>query len=349
MTPLRTFRATAPIRICDNGGWTDTWVARHGKVFNIAVRPLVTVRVDVFPRDSRDASVVLDVQNRGMRYAPDLQAASWGPHPLLEAAFREIRPPEDVDIEVVITSDAPVGASTGTSASVVVALLGALDHLGGGCRSNQEIAGAAHAVETVHLGQQSGIQDQLCAAFGGANFIDMGEYPRAVVTPLPLPDPIRHELDRRFALIYLGRPHSSSAVHEKVVKNLERLGPDCAPLDRLRRAAERARDALVAGDLAALGSAMRDNTNVQAELHPELVHEDAWRVIQTAQAHGAVGWKVNGAGGDGGSITLLASDKPGSTDAMVQAIVAANPRLVAIPIEISSDGLRVAESLITNH
>ena len=342
MTPLRTFHATAPIRVCDNGGWTDTWVARHGKVFNIAVRPLVTVRVDVFPHGSRDARVVLDVQNRGMRYAPDLEATNWGPHPLLEAALHEIRPPDAVDIEVTITSDAPAGASTGTSASLVVALLGALDHLGGGGRSRQEIAAAAHAVETVRLGQQSGIQDQLCAAFGGANFIDMTEYPRAMVTPLPLPDPIRHELDRRLALIYLGRPHSSSAVHEKVVKNLERLGPDCAPLDRLRRAAEHARDALVAGDIAALGSAMRTNTHVQAELHPELVHEDAWRIITIAEAHGAAGWKVNGAGGDGGSITLLASDQPGSTRAMVQAIVADNPRLVPIPIEISRDGLLVS-------
>ena len=341
MTLLRTLHATAPIRICDNGGWTDTWVARHGKVFNIAVRPLVTVRVDVFPRLSRDARVVLDVQNRGMRYAPDLHAAGWGPHPLLEAALREIRPPDDIDIDVTIRSDAPAGASTGTSASVVVALLGALDRLGGGDATKQEIAGAAHAVETVHLGQQSGIQDQLCAAFGGANFMEITEYPRAVVSPLPLPDPIRRELDRRLALVYLGRPHSSSAVHEKVVRNLEQLGPDCAPLDALRRAAEHARDALVSGDLAALGSALRDNTRVQAQLHPELVHSDAWRAIEIADAHGAAGWKVNGAGGDGGSITFLASDEPGSKRKMVEAILADNPRLVPIPIVISRGGLRV--------
>ena len=337
----RRIHATAPIRICDNGGWTDTWVARHGKVFNIAVRPLVTVRVDVFPHRSRDARVVLDIQDRGMRYAPDLHAANWGAHPLLEAAFREVGPPEDVDLEVMIRSDAPAGASTGTSAAVVVALLGALDRLSGGCRTRQQIASAAHAVETVHLGQQSGIQDQLCAAFGGANFIEMTEYPRAVVSPLPLPDSIRRALDERLALIYLGRPHSSSAVHEKVVKHLEQLGPDCPPLEDLRRTAERARDALVAGDLDALGSAMRDNTKVQAELHPELVHEDSWRAIEIADAHGACGWKVNGAGGDGGSITFLSSGKAESKQAMMQAIVADNPRLVPIPIAISPEGLRV--------
>ena len=86
---------------------------------------------------------------------------------------------------------------------------------------------------------------------------------------------------------------------------------------------------------------MRDNTKVQAGLHPELVHADSWRAIKIADAHGASGWKVNGAGGDGGSITFLGSSKPESTRAMVQAIVADNPRLVPIPIEISRDGLRV--------
>jgi D-glycero-alpha-D-manno-heptose-7-phosphate kinase len=338
---IRTIHATAPIRICDNGGWTDTWVARRGKVFNLAVRPLVGVRIDAFPAGSRGARVVLHAENYGVRYAPVLEASTWGPHPLLEAAFREIPPPVGVDIEVTIRSDAPAGASTGTSAAVLVALLGALDRLAQGHRTPQEIAMAAHAVETVHLGRQSGIQDQLASAFGGSNFIEIADYPRAVVTPLPLPETVRRALQRRMALIYLGRPHSSSAVHEKVMRNLEGRGPDCAELEALRAAAERSRDALLAEDLDALGRAMRDNTATQAQMHPELVHRDAWRAIGIAAAHGAAGWKVNGAGGDGGSIALLAAARPGARRALVLAIVQDNPALVAIPIAISRDGLRV--------
>ena len=339
--PSRTIRATAPIRICDNGGWTDTWVARHGKVFNIAVRPLVNVRIDAFPAGTRDARVVLDAQNYGVRYAPALESSSWGPHPLLEAAFREIRPPDDLDIEVTIRSDAPAGASTGTSAAVVVALLGALNRLCNGHRTPQEIASAAHAVETVHLRRQCGIQDQLCSAFGGANFIEMTEYPHAVVSPLRLSDTVRRELQARLALIYLGRPHSSSAVHEKVVQDLERRGADCAQLNALREAAETARDALLAADYDALGRAMRDNTATQAELHADLVHRDAWRIIEIAAAHGAAGWKVNGAGGDGGSITVLSGARPAAKRAMVRAIIQDNRSLARIPIVISRAGLRV--------
>ena len=333
--------ATAPIRICDNGGWTDTWFARHGRVFNLAVRPVVRVRIDVYPRGRREAPVVIDARNYGMRYAPELNASGWGPHPLLEAAFREIAPPADRDIEVTIASKAPAGASTGTSAAALVALLGALDSVAGGHRTAHAIAGAAHAVETVHLRRQCGIQDQLCSAYGGVNFIEMPEYPRAVVSQLPLSDALRYELQRRLAVIFLGRAHSSSAVHEKVVKNLEQRGPDCSELDALRAAAVRARDAVAAGDVAALGAAMRDNTATQATLHPELVHADAWRVIEIAAAHGAAGWKVNGAGGDGGSITLLRSSDRAARQAMLREIVEDNPALVPIPIVLSREGLRV--------
>jgi D-glycero-alpha-D-manno-heptose-7-phosphate kinase len=339
--PVPSLYSTAPIRICDNGGWTDTWFARHGHVFNIAVRPVVGVRIDVFPRGSREARVLIDASNYGSRYAPDLEGSAWGPHPLLEAAFREIEPPRDADVEITIASKAPAGASTGTSAAALVALLGALDAVSGGRRTPHEIASAAHAVETVHLRRQCGIQDQLCSAYGGVNFIEMTDYPHAVVSRLPLADALRHELQRRLAVIFLGRAHSSSAVHEKVVRSLERRGAECAELEALRAAAIRARDAFVAGDLAALGAAMRDNTATQATLHAELVHADAWRVIEIAAAHGAAGWKVNGAGGDGGSITLLGSANRAARRAMLRAIREDNPGLVPIPVVISRDGVTV--------
>ena len=40
----RTVTATAPVRVCDLGGWTDTWFARRGLVVSIAVRPGATAR-----------------------------------------------------------------------------------------------------------------------------------------------------------------------------------------------------------------------------------------------------------------------------------------------------------------
>ena len=340
-SPHTIINASAPIRICDIGGWTDTWLARRGKVFNIAVSPLVRVQIEVFPRGARDAQVVINAENYGLRYAPALDGSSLGPHPLLEAAFRAIQPPHDADVEATIRSKVPAGASTGTSAAVLVALLGALDRLVGGRRTAPEVAKAAHDVETIQVGRQCGVQDQLCSAFGGVNFIEIIDYPRAVISRLDLASGTLRELERRLALIYLGRPHSSSAVHEKVMVELKRLGPDCAQLEGLRGAAERARDAALAGDFDALGRAMRRNTEAQAQLHADLVQRDARRVIEIATAHGAPGWKVNGAGGDGGSITVLCGAGAAAKRAMIRAVEQESSAFVSIPIEISRGGLRV--------
>ena len=40
--------ASVPVRICDNGGWTDTWFGGPGRVLNIAVVPGVEVAVTIY-------------------------------------------------------------------------------------------------------------------------------------------------------------------------------------------------------------------------------------------------------------------------------------------------------------
>src|SRR5205085_2762253 len=67
------------------------------------------------------------------------------------------------------------------------------------------------------------------------------------------------------------------------------------------------RDAIYAGDFEALGRTMVENTRAQQALHPALVSPAHQQIIDVAREHGAVGWKVNGAGGDGGSVTILTS------------------------------------------
>ncbi len=338
-TPLRIIRASAPIRICDNGGWTDTWFARHGKVFNIAVEPAVAVTILVHPPTRDAARVIIDATDFGDRYP--LHDGTRGRHPLLEAAVERARLPDDVTLEVSVTSPIPAGASTGTSAAVAVALVGALEHLAGRAPTPRDVARMAHALETEALKRQSGVQDQYCAAFGGINFIEITEYPEAQVTQLQIAETIRSELERRLVLIYLGNSHDSSQVHERVIAGLEDAGPEHPPLQALRRAADASRDAVLAGDLAALGRAMRENTDAQAALHPALVGPTIRRIIDIASHHDALGWKVNGAGGEGGTIALLAGDRADVRRAMIEDIERQNTSCREIPITLRTDGLKV--------
>ncbi len=339
----RIINSVAPIRVCDNGGWTDTWFAERGCIFNIGVYPYVEVQIEVQPRDGARHRVILNAENFGDRYAvfPRHERHEWIQHPLLEAAIDYMGVPEGLAAQISIYSEAPAGCSTGTSASVTVALIGALDQLTPGRLTPLEVAYAAHRIETEMLGQQSGIQDQLCAAYGGINYIEMFQYPYAAVSQILVPNPVWWELERRLCLIFLGRSHSSSAVHEMVIHGLEDAGPDNPQLERLRREARASRDAVYAGDFAALGQAMIRNTEAQRALHPALVSSEADQIIEIARAHGALGWKVNGAGGEGGSITLLCGASMSRKRAMLQAIEETNPLFQNIPLYLSRYGLRV--------
>lgn len=338
--PLLVINSVAPIRICDNGGWTDTWFARHGAIFNIGVYPYAEVQVHVYPADGRENRVTIHAENYGERYVVQPEKR-WDRHPLLEAAIEYMRAPKDLTFEVSIYSEAPSGASTGTSAAVSVALVGALDCLTPGRMTAHEAAYAAQRIETDMLHLQSGIQDQLCAAYGGINYIEMFEYPRASVSQIVVPNSIWWELERRLALVYLGKSHHSSEVHEMVIRGLESAGPDCKQLEDLRHTAARSRDALYDGDFDALGAAMIENTAAQERLHADLISPEARQVIAIAREHGAIGWKVNGAGGEGGSVTLLCGPLSYAKRSMIAEIEQENPTFKNIPIYLSRYGLRV--------
>ncbi len=322
MTGPRVIRSSAPIRICDLGGWTDTWFAGHGTVLNLAVTPRVEVRITVL--GTGHPPVVLYVQDYGDRYVVFPGQDLPGRHPLLEATIDEIGVPAGLCVEIALSSGVPAGCGTGTSAAVTVALVGALDALTPGRLSPLEVARQAHRIEVDRLGLQSGVQDQLCSALGGINLIEIPDYPDARVTQIATS--LWDELDTRLVLVPLGR-HNSSAMHQTVIGTLAAEGPDAPRLAVLRSLAREGAEALQAGDLVAFGAAMSANTDAQAALHQDLVSPQAHQVIEVARRHGALGWKVNGAGGDGGSLTLLTGGQRLPFD--------------AVPINLSSSGLRV--------
>ena len=292
----KTFVVLAPIRICDLGGWSDTWFAKHGAVLNIAVSPYAECRMEVAEVPQWRERFFFTVDDYGDRYRLDPQNVTFDRHPLLEACVKSMPIPKGLDVEISLHSSIPGGSSTGTSAAVTVALLRALDCLTPGRLTPDELATKAHEVETIHLGQQSGIQDQLCSAHGGISFIDMDEYPHATV--------------------------------------MDKLEP-------LRREAAVGRDALLAGDLAGFGAAMIRNTEAQANLHESLVSETARKIFDVAKHYGAIGWKVNGAGGDGGSVTILSGSDRYAQKAMLEEIKTMGDGIREIGIRLNDSGVHV--------
>jgi D-glycero-alpha-D-manno-heptose-7-phosphate kinase len=71
---------------------------------------------------------------------------------------------------------------------------------------------------------------------------------------------------------------------------------------------------------------------------------EASRVIEVAAAHGAIGWKVNGAGGDGGSVTVLSATKE-RKEALEHGVAALDTRFRVLPVQVSTVGLEVRGDL----
>jgi D-glycero-alpha-D-manno-heptose-7-phosphate kinase len=322
--------ATAPVRVADVGGWTDTWFGSPGRVCHVAVGPGVEVTASFAPR-SPDGAVHLLAPDVGLdRFVPVERPS--GAHALLDHAIAAIVAPDalpaDRGIEVRIRSHVPPGASLGTSASVLVALLGALDALlAEVSRSPDQLAVLAHQVETVRAGREAGVQDQWAAALGGAGLLAIGPYPEVRHEAIAVPARAAGELGERLVTVVFG-PHDSSLVHAQVINAM--VGCGGPEHDRARRSLRRlsslagdAAAALADGAIDAWAEVLVASTEAQRELHAGLVGPAHQAAIDVARASGALGWKVNGAGGDGGSLTVVAAD--GQADRLGSGIADLDP------------------------
>lgn len=345
-TPEAIIHSRAPLRVNDIGGWTDTWFAGRGSVLNMAVGPPVQVQAAVFSNPGRAAKrVFVRADDYGSSFWMTPERPSRRIHPLLQFCVAALPPPRDVRLEVRIHSPVPGGVSMGTSASVCVALLGALARASGRRLPGRSVARLAHRVETEMLGLQSGVQDQLCAAVGGICHIRLVRYPAAAVDKLRLDPAVIESLSRRLMVVDLGKPHCSSDLHEQVISLMKEENPRFETLRRMARLAGLARLGLERGDLQAFGRIMSENNERQRELCRELVSAEADEVIRLARKRRSAGWKVNGAGGRGGSLTVLASADDGERRALVRDIEALGRGIRTLPVSLSPSGLAVWRAL----
>jgi D-glycero-alpha-D-manno-heptose-7-phosphate kinase len=334
--------AVAPTRICDVGGWTDTHFARFGAVFNIAIYPYVEVQIHAALHGKSRGKVTIAVENYGTSYTLDPENIVFDKHPLIEAAIKRMSIPRGAALRINIFSSAPPGASMGTSAAVSVALIGALNALAEGTLAPHEAAVLAHSIETKDLKLECGVQDQIASAYGGISLIDITDFPHTRRTAVEIPDATWWELENRLVLTYIGKPHNSSETHKMVIAGLGDSAYKDKRLDKIRKLAYRARDALVKGDFNELGKVFNKNTDCQRALHKNLVCDKFEEIISVAKKFKALGCKVNGAGGDGGSIAILTDGDMSKKREMENTLVKRGFR--TIPIYLSRRGLRVWKS-----
>jgi D-glycero-alpha-D-manno-heptose-7-phosphate kinase len=328
-------RARAPVRCCDLGGWTDTRIVSEGRVLNIAVSLYthVTLHVGASPEitlescDTNDFEAVRDV--RRMEYNNVLD--------LFKAAIR--RTGVQRGVRIIVRSEAPPGSGLGSSAALGAATMAALSRFLRWNLLPYEIARESQALEVEELGLECGVQDQIAAAYGGINYMHVN-YPEARVFPLALDVPTLCELEDRMLLVYTGKSHFSTQMHQKVIAAFEAGEASThAAFRTLAECANRGKDALMTGDLDAFAEAMNDNWRAQKDLHPDITTPQVEELHARAVEAGAIGFKLNGAGG-GGSATILCRR---NRDHLVRRAVEALG-MQLLPFKIDVAGIRTWEA-----
>lgn len=337
----RVIMARAPVRNADLGGWRDTRLFSSGKVLNMAVRlytyvtlmPVEGEGVHIESHDLGDSEHIRNV--REMEYAGALG--------LLKAAIA--RSKAEGGFRLIVRSEAPPASGLGSSAALAVAMLGALRRYQDKIFLPHEIALEAQRIETVLLRLECGVQDQLAAAFGGINYIEV-HYPDARVTPVPVTDATLCELETNMLLVYTGRSHFSSATHRKVIEKFERKDPDTlAAFEVLDTTAEMGLEALMRGDIKRYAEALNVNWACQKRLHESITTPEVEELHARVTKLGCIGFKLNGAGAGGTAVMICARN---TTRDIVAAIENEFPdmRVYRAKIDIGRcQGLQVWEAL----
>ncbi len=303
--PPAVITAHAPMRFDLAGGWTDVppfSMEVGGAVLNIGIARYAQVTIRPYiPAHVRLASsdygqVIEGVPEDVLIYNGELD--------LLKAA---VRVAGLTGIDVSVGSDAPPGAGLGASASVGVALVGALNALRATSWPRASLADLAHRLEVEEIRVAGGRQDQYAALGGGCQFIEFRD-PAVHATRLALSDSVSQRLRDSLVLCYTGRSRVSGTIISTVMGNYRRAEPRTTQaLYRLRGIAVAMRDALLSGDLAAVGPLLLENWRCQKDLDASVTTPQLDSLFDIALRHGATGGKALGAGG-GGCLLFHAPD-----------------------------------------
>lgn len=312
---IRPAAAAAPVRLDLAGGWTDVppFSAREGGVVvNAAIGLLV--RAAVGP-EGPGFRIVAEDLGEELELPADSPLTADGRLDVHKAALRMHGVPPPVTLRT--RSDAPKGSGLGGSGALDVAITAALAAATAseGFPTSMDIpslAETAWRLETIEAGVPGGRQDQWAAALGGFNLLRFRD-PDVKRQPLRLDSAFRAELARRTVLCYTGASRLSGNTISRVMGAYERGESQVVGAFRgLCDVAERMAEALVSGNLFAVGALLSENWRLQQALDARMSTPEMARLEAAVRAAGALGGKAAGSGA-GGCMFFIAGDNVTAT------------------------------------
>jgi D-glycero-alpha-D-manno-heptose-7-phosphate kinase len=251
-------------------------------------------------------------------------------HPAAREVLKFMKIEEGVEIHY--DGDLPARSGLGSSSSFTVGMLNALYALKGRMASKKQLAQEAIHIEHDRLRENVGVQDQISAAYGGFNRIDLDRNGDFNVSPIIFPKDRIEGLQGHLMLFYTGLSRiASNIAGEQIEKTPEKAGE----LFKMQELVETAIGVLMGGaDLAEFGDLLHETWTLKRSLTNLVSTDRIDEIYSDALKAGAIGGKLLGAGGGGFMLFFVRPDKQG-------AVLAALNYILHVPFRFENAGSQI--------
>ncbi len=235
-------------------------------------------------------------------------------------------------IEIHHDGDLPARSGIGSSSSFSVGLFHALHALKGNMPGKRQLAREGIYAEQTLLQETVGSQDQVSAAYGGLNHITFSRNDEFSVRPLTLSMDRARELDSHLMLFYSGIKRTASDIAGSYVND---LNAKKRQLRILKDMVEEGVSILASDDnINAFGELLHEAWQAKRSLSSKISNSEVDEMYAQAQAAGAIGGKLTGAGGGGFMLLFVPPERQ-------QAVREAMNTLIYVPIKFEFSGSQI--------
>ena len=250
-------------------------------------------------------------------------------HPVVREVLKMM---ELQDVEIHHDGDLPSRSGLGSSSSFTVGILHALNAMLGKMMTKEQLARTAINVEQELLKENVGVQDQIAAAYGGLNKIEIHPDGSFNVNPITLRAERLLALEDSLLLFYTG---TSRLASEIAVETIRSIPNKTAELHRMRQMVDEGVEILNNGsDLGDFGRLLDEAWQIKRELNSKVAPKFADEIYAKARAAGALGGKLLGAGGGGFMLFFVEPERR-------QEVLTALEHLLVVPIKFDYSGSQI--------
>jgi D-glycero-alpha-D-manno-heptose-7-phosphate kinase len=218
-------------------------------------------------------------------------------HPVVRESLKYLNIEQGLEINII--GDLPAKTGIGSSSSFTVGFLHTLHTLKGEQVSKEQLAKEAIHVEQVLLQERVGVQDQLAAAYGGFNYMQFSK-DALLVTPVHIKAERLEQLQNNLLMFYTGLTRYASEILSEQIKNTQEQKVN-VELKSINDMVQKGLHILntETENIDNFGALMHEGWMMKKKLSSAISNNFLDDIYSKANAAGALGGKLLGAGGGG--------------------------------------------------